>query len=337
MWIGLLAVSLAAPAVGLGGEPTATVSRRCDVAAVEQAAAQLGGTDPHAVRRSIKTLGAMDCADARQTLGALEASHQLRPNADVFQDPMVASALGLALARNGLAGPKVKAAILRLSYERGFVERADAAEALGYLGGDDTTLRLRQLVHDRSPAVAVSAIEALVRQARRQGSDGKAAEALQTLALDPSIHDADLKRDLADANAILNRTCAGPVAPAPPNNAYTRADTYFRERDYARALATVRPLAKAGHARAQYQAAFYLSLMKPPRHAEQAQWLLAAVAQGYTPAKYDLSQLYLTGQGVPVDQARGVRLLKEAAAEGDTNAINFLKMARHHGWFGLHD
>ena len=85
--------------------------------------------------------------------------------------------------------------------------------------------------------------------------------------------------------------------------------------DYRTAFQVWMPQALQGDARAQTYVGeiFEKGLGRPADFSTAASWYERAVAQGYAPAKVNLSHLLGTGTGVPLDRARSDRLLLEAA------------------------
>jgi TPR repeat protein len=63
----------------------------------------------------------------------------------------------------------------------------------------------------------------------------------------------------------------------------------------------------------------------PQSYERAAELWQQAAAQGDADAQADLSMLYINGQGVPKDVARGVALLKKAAAGGNKIAADNLR------------
>ncbi len=63
----------------------------------------------------------------------------------------------------------------------------------------------------------------------------------------------------------------------------------------------------------------------PQSYERAAELLQQAAAQGHAEAQYNLGCLYYNGQGAPKDVARGVALIKQAAAGGRKEAADFLR------------
>jgi uncharacterized protein len=93
-------------------------------------------------------------------------------------------------------------------------------------------------------------------------------------------------------------------------------------RNYVSAMRLLRPLAKAGDARAQYK----IGLMHeegrgvPVDHSEALGWLLQAAGQRNADAQNHLGFLYLYGRGVPQDYVAAYAWFDLAATEGHVRA-----------------
>lgn len=93
--------------------------------------------------------------------------------------------------------------------------------------------------------------------------------------------------------------------------------TAARVGDFAAALAEWRPLAKDGHAEAQFNlGAVYeagLGVLENPE--EAAGWYALAAGQGHARAQYNLGVMYADGRGVPRDDARAATWMRKAAEQ----------------------
>ena len=107
----------------------------------------------------------------------------------------------------------------------------------------------------------------------------------------------------------------------------------YRHGDYATAMRLLRPLADQGDASAQ----FGLGLMYvtgrgvPQDDAQGAAWYRKAAEQGDATAQLDLGSMYFKGQGVPQDYAQAVAWYRKAAQQGDAWAQNNLGMMYDEG------
>jgi TPR repeat protein len=63
----------------------------------------------------------------------------------------------------------------------------------------------------------------------------------------------------------------------------------------------------------------------PQSYERAAELYEQAAAKGYTNAQYNLGALYYRGLGVPKDVARGIALIKQAAAGGSKEAADVLR------------
>lgn len=133
------------------------------------------------------------------------------------------------------------------------------------------------------------------------------------------------------AALVLLALSCGPMTAA----AQDRQDDPFKQGyadynagDYGRAREHWRPLAEAGHAKAQYG----LGLMYangsgvPQDDLLASQWLRKAADQGHAPAQDALGTLYQLGRGVPKDELQAVRWYRRAAEQGlDTAQYNLAR------------
>jgi TPR repeat protein len=65
-------------------------------------------------------------------------------------------------------------------------------------------------------------------------------------------------------------------------------------------------------------------------------WYAQAAKQGYTHAKFNAGTMLLAGEGVPAAYVElGMRLVQQAANDGDASACNFLSRCYAQGQFGV--
>jgi TPR repeat protein len=107
----------------------------------------------------------------------------------------------------------------------------------------------------------------------------------------------------------------------------------YQRRDYATALREWQPLAKQGHAAAQYQLGLlYNNGQGVPRDDTQArQWYEKAANQGHALAQVNLGILYDYGRGVPQDFKMAVRWYTRAANQGNELAQQKLGLLYERG------
>ncbi len=88
--------------------------------------------------------------------------------------------------------------------------------------------------------------------------------------------------------------------------------------DFETALKELRPLAKQGHAKAQFAMGVMYDngLGVPQDYKEAVHWYRRAAEQGHAKAQSNLGLMYRKGQGVPQDDKEAVRWLRRAAAQG---------------------
>jgi len=99
---------------------------------------------------------------------------------------------------------------------------------------------------------------------------------------------------------------------------YQEGFSAYMRGDYARALEAFLPLAREGHAEAQYTLGFMYAggLGVPKRQAAAASWYRRAAQQGHVKAQVNLGVLHQEGQGVERDYAEAVRWYRRAADQG---------------------
>ena len=99
---------------------------------------------------------------------------------------------------------------------------------------------------------------------------------------------------------------------------YQEGLSAYMRGDYARALVAFLPLARQGHAEAQYTLGYmYASgLGAPKREAAAAQWYRRAARQGHVKAQVNLGALYQEGRGVERDYAEALLWYRRAATQG---------------------
>jgi TPR repeat protein len=99
---------------------------------------------------------------------------------------------------------------------------------------------------------------------------------------------------------------------------YQEGISAYMRGDYGRALEVFLPLAREGHAEAQYTLgymfAFGLGVSK--RQAAAAHWYRRAAQQGHVKAQVNLGVLYQEGQGVERDYGQALQWYRRAAAQG---------------------
>ena len=96
----------------------------------------------------------------------------------------------------------------------------------------------------------------------------------------------------------------------------------FSTGDYATALQEWRPLAKQGHAAAQFSlGVMYANGQGVPQDdAEAESWYRKAAEQGLADAQHNLGVMYNNGYGVPQDYAEAASWYRKAADQGEATA-----------------
>ena len=96
----------------------------------------------------------------------------------------------------------------------------------------------------------------------------------------------------------------------------------FRSGDYAEAVEAWRPLATAGHAKAQNNIAYMYSrgLGVEQDLKQSFAWYTRAAEQGYAIAQYNLGLMYANGKGVARNNRAGTDWLYRAAMNGHNRA-----------------
>jgi hypothetical protein len=95
-----------------------------------------------------------------------------------------------------------------------------------------------------------------------------------------------------------------------------------KDGDYAAALAEWMPLAKQGHAHAQYNlgAMYVRGEGVPQDYAQAVYWFERAALQRHARAQYHLGSAYAEGLGVSRDYARAAALFRRAGEQGHMDA-----------------
>jgi TPR repeat protein len=95
---------------------------------------------------------------------------------------------------------------------------------------------------------------------------------------------------------------------------------YYDQGDYARALATWRPLAVQGNAEAQNNLGLLYLDGKgvPPNLAEAVRYFQLSAAAGSAPGQNNLGGLYRDGRGVPRDFAKAAKWFAASASQGNS-------------------
>lgn len=128
-------------------------------------------------------------------------------------------------------------------------------------------------------------------------------------------------------NAFAQRVATNPVALAPPVataepsalSARQRRQTnscylLFTIKNYQQALPSCIETAERGDAKAQHHLASILQVNDEPEQAFH--WASRSAAQLHAPGQLLLAQLYQQGQGAPVDTAKALTLIEQAAQSG---------------------
>ena len=96
-----------------------------------------------------------------------------------------------------------------------------------------------------------------------------------------------------------------------------------------------REKAKQGHAEAQFKVGEMYRERVPKNDKEAAKWMRKAAEQGNSSAQKDLSVMYSTGAGVPLDYVEVVKWMRKAAEQGHTGAQYNLGRFHYYGSYGV--
>lgn len=110
---------------------------------------------------------------------------------------------------------------------------------------------------------------------------------------------------------------------------YNDAMALCEDKRYRDALPLLSEAAELGNADAMAQlgAMHMLGQGTPENNREAVPWLEMAIRAGHKSAVGTLGMLLATGKGgVPRDMGRAVSLMKQAAAEGDSQSVRMLEM-----------
>ncbi|MEI9902938.1 MAG: tetratricopeptide repeat protein [Asticcacaulis sp.] len=70
-------------------------------------------------------------------------------------------------------------------------------------------------------------------------------------------------------------------------------------------------------------------------YAQALTWYQKAADQGYDPARYNIGNMYINGEGVAVDEAKGLDLIEQAAGNGLAKAQSRMATICHDGDYGV--
>ena len=115
------------------------------------------------------------------------------------------------------------------------------------------------------------------------------------------------------------------VAPVQAQN-FDEGIAAFHAGNFATALSQWCPLAKQGHARAQYGLGIMYEYGRGlgQNDVEALKWYRKAAEQGHALAQHDLAFMYVAGTGVPQDYVRAYMWLKIAVVQGNNLMVNHL-------------
>lgn len=137
------------------------------------------------------------------------------------------------------------------------------------------------------------------------------------------------KAILSSATVILSIVCL-----AAPSMADLKAgENAYHRGDYATALHEWQPLAKQGHAAAQYHLGLLYSNGQglPKDDAQARQWFEKAASQGHVDAQVNLGSLYDYGRGGAQDFKMAVRWYRRSAEQGNDLAQRRLGLLYERG------
>lgn len=114
---------------------------------------------------------------------------------------------------------------------------------------------------------------------------------------------------------------------------FKAGENAYHRSDYATALREWQPLAKQGHAAAQYNLGLlYANGQGVPKDDAQArQWYEKAAVQGHAAAQVNLGSLFDYGRGVPQDFKMAVRWYRRSADQGNDLAQRRLGLLYERG------
>ena len=114
---------------------------------------------------------------------------------------------------------------------------------------------------------------------------------------------------------------------------FKAGESAYHRGDYATALREWQPLAKQGHAAAQYNLGLLYANGQGVKKddAEARQWYEKAAVQGHAAAQVNLGSLFDYGRGVPQDFKMAVRWYRRSANQGDDLAQRRLGLLYERG------
>ncbi len=134
-------------------------------------------------------------------------------------------------------------------------------------------------------------------------------------------------------NLVLALALLSCLLPLPSSAGYEQGLEAYERGDYATALEQWRPLAEAGHARAQHRLAGLYEQGKGVARDYRIAigWLRKAAKQGLADAQLDLYRFYDQGLGTPQHRERALYWLRRAAEQGVISAQYNLALAYQNG------
>ena len=103
---------------------------------------------------------------------------------------------------------------------------------------------------------------------------------------------------------------------------YEQGKALYDKKNYAAAVAKLRPAAEKGHKKAQYRMGVCYDKGRGVEedNTKAFQWYAKAAAQGHAKAQYQLGRCYKKGKGTKADIAKAVDYFTKSAKQGNAEA-----------------
>ena len=103
---------------------------------------------------------------------------------------------------------------------------------------------------------------------------------------------------------------------------YEQGKALYDKKNYAAAVAKLRPAAEKGHKKAQYRLGVCYDKGRGVEedNTKAFQWYAKAAAQGHAKAQYQLGRCYKKGKGTKADMAKAIEYFTKSAKQGNAEA-----------------
>ncbi len=311
----------------------------------------LDTSDAEQARYVVRMIGSLNDSEATALLKDLWNGGKTRSaleNANVYNQPIVRLMVAQQLlGTDANASRYYQSYIKDKAHDDNWIIKSYATEALGVIGDRESIQLLADMARAGHYLVALNAVKGLETIARFGPNSEEAFQKIRELRADLSIKSERLQQNLERIHAGLSESQNSvPPRKFAKSDNNKKADnlstdeiinTYLPSGQHEEAIVLLQPRATNGDVKAQHVLGEIYIMRKHDAsdYASAVYWLQKAVSSDYAPAKFSLAQLYLSGRGVELDQAKAVALLDEAAQQGYPQARELLQKAKEKGWWGL--